>query len=279
MSRMLPDTSSRLALGAITFRDRPFETILAAAARAGWDGIGLTVGQCLSALERGIPLASIPSMVADAGLRIAELELIRLCEPGPTVHANALVEDLVALLQPDRVHVAAWHGSDHQLTDEFAAVCQRMPHTTVAFEFMAYNRVPRLEAALNLAESTGQPNASIVLDVLHFFRTHSRLSELTVETMQRVGVVQLSDVVERPLGGELDEARHRRTYPGRGTLPSVEFLRAIAASGPLPPLSVEPINDTYEALPLTFIAEEALIASVRLLAEAGVQINKRQETE
>lgn len=262
-------TSSRLALGAITFRDRPFDQVLAAAAGAGFDGIGVTVGQCLSALERGIALDQLPERIAAAGLRVAELELVRLGEDGPGRSANALVQDLAGLLAPDRVHVAAWHGSRGRITDEFTAVCAALPGISVAFEFMAYNAVPGLRPALELAAATGAANATVVLDVLHFFRTGTELDELTAEALDRVAVVQLSDVVTRPRGNALDEARHRRTHPGEGDLDLLGFLRAVLAAGPLPPISVEPINDAYELLPLPVVADRAMVATARLLAAAG----------
>jgi sugar phosphate isomerase/epimerase len=259
---------STLALGAITFRDRPFEQILSAAAGAGFDGIGLTVGQCVSALERGIALDQIPERLTAAGLRVAELELIRLVETGPVPHVNGLVLELAGMLGPDRVHVAAWHGDRSQICKELADVCSALPDTPVAFEFMAYNAVPGFTQAVELAEQTGAPNAAVVLDILHFFRTGSRFDELTEASLQRVAVVQLSDVVDRPRGDALDEARHRRTCPGEGTLDSVSFLRRVLEVAPMPPISVEPINDAYEALPLGLVADRAMVATARLLARA-----------
>lgn len=260
---------SRLALGAITFRDRPFEDILDAAGFAGFDGIGLTVGQCLSALERGIALDRLPDLVEAAGLRVAELELIRLGESGAVARANEMVIELAGLLRPDRVHVASW-GDPGAVTAQFALVCEAMPDVPVAFEFMAYNAVPGFGHALEVARAVGAPNARVVLDVLHFFRTGAELAELTSDALESVAVVQLSDVVDRLRGSALDEARHRRTYPGEGTLDSVGFLATIAAAGALPPLSVEPINDAFETLPLRLVAERAMLATSRLLDRAGV---------
>jgi len=149
-----------------------------------------------------------------------------------------------------------------------------VPSIPVAFEFMAYNAVPGLGMALDIAAETGAPNAAVVLDILHFFRTDTSFDELTPEALGRVAVVQLSDVVSRPQGDALDEARHRRTFPGEGTLDSVGFLRAVAgaAEGALPPISVEPINDAFELLPLGTVADRAMVATSRLLTAAGLAV-------
>ncbi|MET0456871.1 MAG: sugar phosphate isomerase/epimerase [Mycobacterium sp.] len=262
--------TAHLAMGAICFRDRPFPEILAAAAASGFTGIGLTVGQCISALERGIGLDEIGTRVAEAGLRVAELELIRLGDDGPVRHANALVEDLCDALRPDRVHVAAFEGELPRILDQFAAVCGSLGDVPVAFEFMPYSRVQTLSQAVDLAERTGTPNAKVVLDVVHFFRSGGDPSELTARQMDWVAGVQLSDVAVRPGVPLAREARHLRTYPGRGTLDIVGFLRGVAkVAETLPPVSIEPISDALELLPLPVVAEEIMCSTLGTLAAAG----------
>lgn len=265
-------SASVLALGAITFRDRPFDQIATAASASGFDGVGLTVGQCISALERGIALDTLRSRLDAAGLTVAELELVRLCEGGPVAHINSTVEHLCELLQPDRVHTAAFTGTQSQVEDEFGALCLRLNPIPVAVEFMPYNNVPNLAAAVQLLDAVNAPNGRIVLDVLHFFRSGGQLEDLDAFDIDgRVAVAQLSDVAGRAHDrGLAHEARHLRTYPGRGTLPIAEFLRAVGRnSSSLPPISVEPISDALEALPLSIVAEETAFSTAKILEQSG----------
>ncbi|VXC42840.1 Inosose isomerase [Arthrobacter sp. 9V] len=259
-----------LALGAMCFRDRPFAQILQAASQSAFDGIGLTVGQCISALERGIPINELGKRIEDAGLVVAELELVRLCDDGPTRHANSLVEDLIEALHPDRVHVAAFTGDPSLAADEYAALCQRHPNTPVAVEFMPYSVINDVQAAQKLVCHAGTSNASIVLDVLHFFRSGGQLKHIDAELLERVAVVQLSDVGRRP-GVELArEARQLRTYPGRGSLDIIGFLRTIhETQAPYPPISVEPISNALELLPMEVVAEEVMFTTLQVLERAG----------
>ncbi|TXN28349.1 sugar phosphate isomerase/epimerase family protein [Lacisediminihabitans profunda] len=262
------DLVGSLTLGAITFRDRSFPNVVSAARAAGFDRIGVTVGQCVAALERGISLDELRLRLSDAGLSIGELELIRLGDDSHVRHINSLVEDLALALEPDRVHVAAWNVEHSMVRDTFASVCERLPHLPIAFEFMPYNAIPSFAASLDLVHSVGAPNASIVLDILHFFRAGTSFDALTAEALSRVAVVQLSDVVDRG-SNHKEEARYQRTYPGRGTLDSLGFLRALhaAAASPLP-FSLEPISNALETLPLAIVADEAMVSTKRLLREA-----------
>jgi sugar phosphate isomerase/epimerase len=261
---------AHLSMGAICFRDRSFAEIIAAASASGFTGIGLTVGQCVSALERGIDLEEISIRVTDAGLRVAELELIRLGDDGPVQHANALIEELSHALLPDRVHVAAFSGELPRISDQFAAVCDRLSHVPVAVEFMPYSQIGNLTQALDLAKRTGAPNAKVVLDVVHFFRSGGDPTDLTASQLDWVAGLQLSDVAARQGVSLAREARHLRTYPERGTLDIVGLLRSIAGvSTTLPPLSVEPISDALELLPLPVVAEEIMFSTLGTLAAAG----------
>jgi sugar phosphate isomerase/epimerase len=258
-----------LSLGAITFRDRSFEDIVSSAHRAGFNGIGLTVGQCVSALERGVEMSQIISKVEDAGLHIAEFELVRLGGQPLTSALNELVIDLVGALAPDRVHVAAFAGDLDRVLKEFTALCGRV-ECPVAFEFMPYSVVTNLAAARELVARTGASNAKVVLDVLHYFRSGSHVEDLTDDDMQDVAVVQLSDVTSRRRQTELShEARHLRTYPGQGELPIVNFLRRIGSFGALPPITIEPISDALERMPLVLVAEQAMISTTQVLRLAG----------
>ncbi len=257
-------------MGAICFRDRPFPQILASAAASGFTGIGLTVGQCVAALERGIGLDELHGQVVDAGLHIAELELIRLGEDGPVRHANSLVEELAHSLRPDRVHVAAFGGELQRIEDDFATVCDRLSHVPIAIEFMPYSRIRDLTEALRIVEKSGAANARVVLDVVHFFRSGSVPGELSAANLSRVAGVQLSDVSPRQGVSPAHEARHLRTYPGRGSLDIEGFLRTIGSHiDLLPPLSIEPISDALELLPLPVVAEEIMFSTLTMLESAG----------
>jgi sugar phosphate isomerase/epimerase len=263
-----------LALGAMAFRDRPIQEVLQAVAMAGFSDIGMSVGQAVSALERGISLDALPGILHNAGVRVAELELVRLCENRPVQVLNTLVEELASALAPDRVHTAAWVGEPAQIIDDYAALCSRLPGTMVAIEFMPYSSIPSLEAATEIVCAADQPNASIVLDVLHFFRSGGTVSELHSESLKKVVAIQLSDAVKRHGVSLAHEARHLRTYPGEGTLDLGNFLRAIGrARHELPPISIEPMSDALQSISLSALSDKTMFTTLKVLNRAGFELD------
>jgi len=252
------------------FRDRPFGEIVTAAAANGFRAVGLTVGQCLSALERGISFADQAALLTEAGLTVAELELVRLGEDGAIAHANEMVVELSHVLRPERVHTAAFSGDAARIDAEFSALCKRLDPVPVAVEFMPYSRVVDLRQAVELVAGSGAKNARVVLDVLHFFRSGWRAADITAELLEKCAVLQLSDVVYRRGVDLATEARHMRTYPGFGTLDIEGLLTAIGGTGTaLPPLSVEPLSDALELLPLAVVAEQTAFSTLSILHRSG----------
>lgn len=268
-----PGAVEQLALGAMTFRGREFEASMDAAQRSGFRAVGISVGQCVACLERGIPPEAMAAVLRKRGLRVAELELVRLGERGGvTGHLNELVVELIGVLAPDRVHVGAFSGEPGDVKREFAALCERITTTDIAFEFMPYSAVRDIAAAVDLVQAAGSTRAKIVLDAVHFFRSGEQLAALTPEVLALTAGVQLSDLVPRPSGiGTAYESRHLRTLPGDGTLPLAGFLSAIraAAGTSLPPVTIEPVSDALEKQPVDWVAERAMQTTARLLAGAG----------
>lgn len=266
------DRKTALTLSAYTFRDRPFGSILDAAQSSGYRGIGLTVGQCISALERGFALDSIPDELAKRGLALVELELFRMGDAAPVSQLNELLLELAQRLRPERIHAGAFAGNPDRIARDLARICTSLQPLDIAVEFMPYGQIPTLSAARDLLDTVGAPNAKIIVDVLHFFRSGGKLVDLTADSLRDVACVQLSDVCPRP-GIDLSrEARHLRTYPGHGTLDIVGFLSKIGDElGSLPPLSVELVSDALETVNLNVVAEQTMFSTAKVIGDAGFE--------
>ena len=116
--------------------------------------------------------------------------------------------------------------------------------------------------------SGGRPaNAGILIDALHFFRSHSSLDELAALPATWFHFVQLCDApatVPSSVDGVIHVARSARSLPGYGGLPLPDLLDLLPAG----PYSLEVPNDvlrrelgTAEFARLVLTLARAIVAS------------------
>ncbi|RZL79947.1 MAG: sugar phosphate isomerase/epimerase [Rhodococcus sp. (in: high G+C Gram-positive bacteria)] len=260
----------QLVLSAMAFRGRDFEASLDAARASGFDAVGISIAHCVSCLERGMTPQEMAKAVRERGLEVANLELIRLGDGGPLRHLNEILTELVTVFEPDRIHVAAFAGTLDQVTAEFVQLCEAVPTTSLAVEFMPYSVINTFDAALSMVRAAGTDNAKIVLDIIHFVRSGGRMEQLTPDTLAHVADVQISDLLPRARIETSIESRHLRTFPGDGTLPIAEFLSTIRTNTDQPlPVTVEAISDATEQLPVDWVVERSIQTMTRLLDDTG----------
>jgi sugar phosphate isomerase/epimerase len=244
-----------LSLAAGTVLDGSQEQAIDAAVEAGFDGLGLRFTEPPS--ERR--LAELGGRISAAGLSVLDVEVVRL---GPDVDATAvawLVD--VAGAVGARFVLAVSNDPDPGRTRRgIEALCDRAAPlgVAIALEYMAFTAVRDLAVAHAIVESTGRPNAAVLVDVLHLARSGGDAAELRGPDGTRVGYVQICDGPATGPGTDealLDEARHHRLMPGTGQLPVVAVLDAVGDV----PVSVEVQSDELAAT--ASVAERAALAA------------------
>jgi sugar phosphate isomerase/epimerase len=133
----------------------------------------------------------------------------------------------------------------------FAHVCDIAAEhdLLVALEFGPWGGVPTLERALDVVRATDRPNASLLVDAWHFFRSGGTLADLAAVPKALIGDVQIDD---GPLHAEpdlWDETTHRRLVPGEGEFDLVGFLDTLTDVGYDGPLGVEVLSNELNRLP------------------------------
>jgi len=144
--------------------------------------------------------------------------------------------------------------SEGQRIDLFGKLCDEAAAfgLHVGVEFMRYRDIPNLAAALGLIEATGQANAGVILDVLHFHRTGGTAAEAAACPPSRLAYVQLCDAGP--------------------VVPSLEKLAAEARSGRLHPAQgVIPIDAILDVVP----AEVQLVIETPVVAEAALSLKEK----
>jgi len=257
----------------LTLQDCELTEFIEIAARSGYNYVSLRLAK-VCAGERIAPLVSDAALrrrtarlVGDAGLRVLDVELVRL-------DSAARPEDFLPLLGAAaelgaRAVIVQLPDPDRQrATDHYAAICDlAAQHRLCAvLEFVSWTETPDLRSAATVIRSAGRPNGGILVDMLHFDRSGSHLNELEKLPPEWFHFVHLCDALRaRPTvtEGIIRTARGQRLFPGMGEINIREILRRI----PEVPCSLEiPNTELMNRLGPETYARQALEAAKNYLA-------------
>jgi sugar phosphate isomerase/epimerase len=214
---------------------RPAESLLVdAAAEAEFRRVGLTLwppGAAQSPLC-GDPAArrELLDRLAGTGISVLDAGVVTL-GPGLDMADVARFVAAAAALGADRLVVVHRAGSADRATEQLAAVCGLAAEAglRVGVEFMPYTACRTLREATALVTAVATPNAGLVVDVLHLFRSGGSAADLSEVDPARLHLVQLCDALRSapPPDRLRAEALTDRRYPGQGELPLADVLAAL----------------------------------------------------
>lgn len=277
--QVAPHLEPQLTLSALTLRDVPFEERVAAAAGAGFAGVGVSVEQYRRARSAGWTDAAMADLMEAHGVRPAEVEQLRHWARPPggaggngADGADAEVFRLASVFGVPRVHAGMFEEHPYpDLLRGYRAACARAEEAgaALALEFMPFSAVATLDLAVRLVAEAGSPAAGLVLDTWHLVRARTPHAELSALDPAAVLDVQLADTRPEPEPDLKDEARHRRVLPGEGAGDPAGLLRLLGGAGVHGPFSVEVPSDALDALPPADAAARVHRACADVLAAAS----------
>lgn len=266
--------NGELTLSALTLRAAGFEDRVRAAAAAGFTGIGLRGDDYLAARAAGLDDAALRRIIAEAGLRVTEVEFLRDWTGGDgeaSEHERTLFH-VADLFGADRVHAGLFEPRPlGETIAAFARLCRRAERhrLSVALEFMPYSALPAPGAAWEVVSGAGRPNSGILVDAWHYHRCGPSAAELLDVPPERVVAVQLNDAAPQPFADLREESRHHRLLPGDGVIDLSGLLRLLTERGVVAPVAVEVPSDELDALEAAEAARRAASSTRRVLARAG----------
>ena len=253
----------------------------AAAARAGFAGIGLRADDYTIARESGLSDADIAASIRDSGLVLDEIEFVTgwsSDDPAQQERGRRIEADLYALA--DAVGVRQLNvgcieplGSLPPLeavVQRFAALCERAAThgLQVALEFMPWTGIPGAALAWEIVRLAGAPNGGVLVDTWHYFRGAADPSQLRAIPVDRILGIQINDAGREVIGSLRDDSLHRRRLPGEGSFDLQGFVRLIDELGVAAPIAIEVISDEQSALPLDEAARRAFETTTAVLSRA-----------
>lgn len=230
----------QVTLAQLGLNDEGPIAMLEAAAAAGFRGIGLPLRSgALKQLKVEIVgnhqlVQEIRRTADDAGLIIFDAEALVLGhEPDKeTLHqifetAHALGATRMSCLGFEPA-LGPGHMREGEEADRLATICELAAEygLMIGIEFMHFRSLQTLEDARRVVVDSGAPNARIILDALHCFRTNMTMDELAAVDPALISHLQLCDAVAEAPAPEtlVDEARAHRLMPGTGAIPLAEMI-------------------------------------------------------
>jgi sugar phosphate isomerase/epimerase len=245
---MQPAKASRpaprlLSISHLTVLDAAPPELVTAAARAGFDAVGIRVWP--AADEPGYPMLGDTSMLretllrlADTGTCVLDVEVLRL-RPDSRMDDALRILDAGARLQARGVLVICNDPEEDRLVERFAAVCEAAGARGLqaCLEFMIFSSVKTIADAQRVLNQAGHPAGAILIDALHLQRSGGTPADVSAVAPARLPYVQLCDGPFQPILPDsavaLTEARTGRLFPGDGELPLAELLGALPAGASL----------------------------------------------
>ena len=258
-----------------------FTTRVAAAAEAGFTGIGLHFAEYEVARAGGMTDADLRAVLADHGIGVPELEFVfGWATRGDEPPADAAQSEAGCFAMADAFGSRVVNVGDigmpedlaplDEVTARFAGLCDRADEhgLLVALEFLPWSGIPDVATAWRVVDGAGRANGGLLVDTWHHLRGVADDDALRAVPGDRVHVVQVSDAPAEPRGAYMEDTMLNRRLPGDGDLDLVGFLRTLDAMGVDCPVSVELFNPEFQALRADEAARRAADATRALIAAA-----------
>lgn len=228
----------RIAIEFISVLGLPPVDFVEAAATLGVSKIGLACDPIatLPELYPSWSLRENPALVREVGkalaangvaLSLGEGFLIRA---GVDIADHAAEIDILAQLGTPLVNVVTIESDPARNRDQFGLFADLAAERGLlaSIEYMPGLPVGSLEAARDLAVRSARPNARLLIDAMHLYRSGDGAEEVGALDPALIGYAQVCDVpLVAPHGDYGHEARFDRRIAGDGDLPLVDFVRAL----------------------------------------------------
>jgi 4-hydroxyphenylpyruvate dioxygenase len=222
----------------------PLETVLDAAAHAGFAAVGLdhyTVGAFVDAGGR---LVDVATMLRARGLVCTDVGVLRVGED--VVQSATDLAELASVVGAS-LCIAALYApvSNERAARELRAAADILGDAGVrlAFEFTAYGHRRTLRDAIDICDAVDWRRCALLVDTWHVFRGGEEIRSLRSLTADQIALVHVNDGAALAGGDAMDEGRRHRLAPGDGAFPLEDFAEALDAIGYDGVVSVEVLSD------------------------------------
>ena len=239
-------TSHPISLAHLTVLDTTPPELVTVAAAAGFRTIGIRLTATPSVgippydiLRDGPILRETLLRLADTGVSVLDTEFLRF-EPDRPIGVPEGFLEVSARLGAKNVGVLSAEPDEARTNERFGDLCDRAAGygLQVCLEFAVYTGVRTLAHAAQIVAKSRRPNASVLVDALHFSRSGgipAHIGQVDPALFRYAQICDASAEVPAPTDTPalIREARAGRLLPGEGALPLAELVAALPAGVPL----------------------------------------------
>lgn len=253
------------------------------AAQAGYDAIEPWVDSVQEYVKQGGALKDLRQRISDAGLTVeGAIGFPEWIVDDETRRASGMERakremDLIAQIGGRRF-AAPPAGATNLPKLEFAAAAERYRALLEAGDQIGI--VPELELwgfsknlnhlgeCVGVAMETGHPKACVLADVFHLHKGGSDFHGMRLLSASAVQVLHMNDFPMDVPREKVDDSY--RVFPGDGTAPLLDILRAFHQTGGQKVLSLEVFNRKYWSQDSLEIARTGLDRMKAVVAKTGI---------
>ncbi|GAB3469357.1 TIM barrel protein [Actinophytocola sediminis] len=254
--------------------------LVSAAADAGYDHVGLRLTR-VTPDEPHYPIATDPALLrettarlADTGVRVLDIELARV---GPHDDPRSFQRylELGAELGARHVITQLPDANRDRKTEHFARLCDLAAPLglTIDLEFPSWTETPNLAEATHVLRAADRANGGMLIDLLHFARSHSSVAELAALPREWFHFAHVCDApaqIPSSVEGLIHTARYERLFPGEG---GIDVRGILAALPPDIPYALEiPRANLTAQIGERECLRRALAATRAHLAHASIRV-------
>jgi len=232
-----------LSLSALTALELSLPQMVACAAEAGYDFVGLRLLPATDTEARHDIVGDTPLLretlarLRDTGMRVLDVEILRL-KPDTDVNDYKPMLDTAAELGARFALVAGNDPNETRTAERLAQLCELAAPLGIApsLEPMPWTDVKDIVQGARVVKAAKSVNTGLIIDPIHFDRAGSSTDELRLLPREYFGYVQFCDApAARPtdLDTLLFQARCERMIPGQGGLDLAGILRALPDDLPI----------------------------------------------
>jgi sugar phosphate isomerase/epimerase len=227
----------------------PLETRFAAARDAGFVDVGLSV-RWMSLWLQSHDLVELDRLLAEYGLRVAELEAIRVMGENRDPREDTAAM-LAEHLRPARLQaIGPYAGTVSDAARRAGRVADRFAAwgVDVVLEPLPFTNMRSPADAAVIIQQADRPNLSMCMDVWHLYRMGLPLSHLD-DLWPFISTIQFNDgTIECEYPDDLrEDCLRNRRIPGLGEFHLVDLIRDRNANRPDTTFSIEVIATDLKA--------------------------------